>query len=88
MDHRVHFERCLEAHNFLSVPDVGLNIGNLDISGSLVLNLLSELSWEVWIKSHRHLETEFLSGRVYICHILTTRYEAPSWSRSKNSPDL
>jgi len=44
MDHRVHFERCLEAHNFMSVQDIGLQIGSLDVSGSLVLNLLSELS--------------------------------------------
>jgi len=44
MYHHVHFEKCLEAHNFIFVPDVGLIIGNLDISGSLFLNLLSELS--------------------------------------------
>jgi len=31
----------------------------------------------VWIKRHRHLKTEFLSGRVYICHILTTCCEVP-----------
>jgi len=44
MDHRVHFERCMEARTFSFVPDVGLKIGTLDISGSLVLNLLSELT--------------------------------------------
>ena len=79
MDHRVHYERCLEAHNFIFLQDIGLKIGTPDISGSLLLNR---------IKSYRHLKTEFLSGRIYICHILTTRCEAPSWSRSKNSPDL
>ena len=88
MDHRVHFERCLEAHNFICVQDIGLKIGTLHIFGSPFLNLLSELNLEVWIKSYRHLKTEFLSGRLYVCHILTTRCEAPSWSRSKNSPEL
>jgi len=44
MDHRVHFERCLEAHNFIFVQDIGLKIGTLYISGLLFLNLLSELS--------------------------------------------
>jgi len=44
MDHRVYFERCLEAHTFIFVPDVSLQIGALDISVSLVLNLLSELT--------------------------------------------
>jgi len=27
MDHRVHFERCLETHNFIFVQDIGLKIG-------------------------------------------------------------
>jgi len=44
MDHRVHFARFLETYNFIFVQDIGLQIGTLDISGSLVLNLLSELS--------------------------------------------
>jgi len=44
MDHSVHFEKCLEAHNFLFLPDVRLKIGTLDISGSFFLNLLSELN--------------------------------------------
>jgi len=44
MDHRVHFERCLEAHNLIFVQDIGLKVGTLDISGSLVMNLLLELS--------------------------------------------
>jgi len=44
MDHRVHFGRCLEAHNFTCVQDIGLKIGSPDISGLLFLILLSELS--------------------------------------------
>jgi len=44
MDHRVHFERFLDVHNFIFVQDIGLQIGTLDSSGSLILNLLSELS--------------------------------------------
>jgi len=44
MDRCVRFERCLEAHSFIFIPDVGLIIGNLDISGLLFLKVLSELS--------------------------------------------
>jgi len=44
-DHCVHFERCLEAHNFIFIQDIGPKIiGTQDMSGSLFLNLLSELS--------------------------------------------
>jgi len=77
MDHRVHFKRILEAHNFIFVPDVGLKIGTLDISGSLFLNLRSELSLEVWITSYRHLKTEFLKDRAYICYNLTPAVRPP-----------
>jgi len=73
---------------FIVVQAISLKIGTLDISGLLFLNLHSELSYEVWIKSYKHLKTGFLSGRVHICHNLTTRCEVPSWSRSKYSPDL
>jgi len=44
MDSRVHFERCLEVHNFIFVQDIDLQIGPLGISGSLVPNLPSEVS--------------------------------------------
>jgi len=44
MDHRVHFERCLEAHKLIFVQDICLKIGTLDISGPLVLNVQLELS--------------------------------------------
>jgi len=44
MDHRVHFESCLEVHNFIFVQDIGLKIGTLDICGLLFFNLLWELS--------------------------------------------
>jgi len=81
-------KRSLEAHNFIVVQAISLKIGSLDISGLLFLNLQSEMSYEVWIKSYKHLKTGFLSGRVHICHILTTRCDVPSWSRSKYSPDL
>jgi len=69
------------------VQAISLKIDTLDISGLLFLNLQLELSYEVWIKSYKHLKSGFLSGRVHIGHILTTRCEAPSWSRSNYSPD-
>jgi len=45
MDHRVILKGVWKLHfYFIFVHDIGLQIGTLDISGSLVLNLLSELS--------------------------------------------
>ena len=69
-------------------PITSLLYSYLSEIGLLFLNLQSELSYEVWIKSYKHLKTEFLSGNVYVCHIMTTHCEVHSWSRSKNSPDL
>jgi len=43
MDNHVHFERFLEAHNFIFVEAIGLKMGTLKISGLLFLNLLLEL---------------------------------------------
>jgi len=51
--------RFFEAHNFIFVQASSLKIGTLDISALLFLTLLSELNYEVWIKSYRHLQTRF-----------------------------
>jgi len=42
MDHRFHFERRLEANDFVFIQDINLIIGTVDISGLIFLNLLSE----------------------------------------------
>jgi len=44
VDHRAHFEKFLETHNFIVVQAISLKIGTPDISGLLFLNLQSELS--------------------------------------------
>ena len=78
----------LEVHNFIVVQAISLKIDTPDISGLLFFNLQSELGYEIWVKSYKHLKTGLLLGREHICHTLTTCCEVPSWSRSKYSPDL
>jgi len=43
VDHRAHFKRFLEVHNYIAVQAISLKIGARDISGMLFLNLQSEL---------------------------------------------
>jgi len=59
VDHHAHFERSLEAHNIIVIQAISLKIGTLDISALLFLNLQSELSYKIWIKSYKHLKLDF-----------------------------